>query len=69
MRQNRRFAVFAQLPIAASQAGATGGAAWHELVMKLTHIVAGLGLVRKIFFLSVILLLALLLLPDDPQAL
>jgi len=66
MRQNRRFAVFAQLPIAA---GATGGAAWHELVMKLTHIVAGLGLVRKIFFLSVILLLALLLLPDDPQAL
>jgi len=44
MSQNRRFAVFAQLPIAASQAGATGGAARHELVMKLTHIVAGLGL-------------------------
>ena len=33
------------LPIAASQAGATGGAAWHELVVKLTHIGAGLGLV------------------------
>ena len=33
------------LPIAASQAGATGGAAWHELVVKLTHIAAGLGLV------------------------
>jgi (hydroxyamino)benzene mutase len=33
------------LPIAASQAGATGGAAWHELVVKLTHLVAGLGLV------------------------
>jgi hydroxylaminobenzene mutase len=33
------------LPIAASQAGATGGAAWHESVVKLTHIVAGLGLV------------------------
>ena len=33
------------LPIAAGQAGATGGAAWHELVVKLTHIAAGLGLV------------------------
>jgi (hydroxyamino)benzene mutase len=33
------------LPIAASQAGATGGAAWHELVVKLTHITAGLSLV------------------------
>jgi len=33
------------LPIAASQAGATGGQAWHELVLKLTHIAAGLGLV------------------------
>jgi len=33
------------LPIAAGQAGATGGVAWHELVVKLTHIVAGLGLV------------------------
>ena len=33
------------LPIAAAQAGATGGAAWHELTVKLTHIAAGLGLV------------------------
>ena len=33
------------LPIAAGQAGATGGATWHELVVKLTHIAAGLGLV------------------------
>jgi (hydroxyamino)benzene mutase len=33
------------LPIAASQAGATGGAAWHELVVKVTHIAAGLSLV------------------------
>jgi hydroxylaminobenzene mutase len=33
------------LPIAASQAGATGGEAWQELVIKLTHIGAGLGLV------------------------
>jgi len=33
------------LPIAASQAGATGGAPWNELVVKITHIAAGLGLV------------------------
>lgn len=33
------------LPIAAGQAGAAGGAAWQELVVKLTHIAAGLGLV------------------------
>ena len=33
------------LPIAAAQAGATGGAAWQELVVMLTHIAAGLGLV------------------------
>jgi hydroxylaminobenzene mutase len=33
------------LPIAASQAGATGGAPWQELTVKLTHIGAGLGLI------------------------
>ncbi|MFN9604925.1 MAG: hypothetical protein ACK57G_11195 [Planctomycetota bacterium] len=33
------------LPIAADQAGATGGMAWQELVVKLTHLAAGLGLV------------------------
>jgi len=33
------------LPIAASQAGATGGAPWQELAIKLTHISAGLGLI------------------------
>jgi hypothetical protein len=33
------------LPIAARQAGATGGAPWQELVVKLTHIGAGLGLI------------------------
>jgi hypothetical protein len=33
------------LPIAAGQAGAAGGAAWHELVVKITHIAAGAGLV------------------------
>jgi len=32
------------LPIAAAQAGATGGAPWQELVVKLTHIGAGLSL-------------------------
>ena len=33
------------LSIAASQAGATGDEPWHELVLKLTHSGAGLGLV------------------------
>lgn len=33
------------LPIAAGQAGATGGQAWQELVVKVSHIAAGLGLV------------------------
>jgi len=33
------------LPIAANQAGATGGETWQELVVKLTHIAAGVGLV------------------------
>jgi hydroxylaminobenzene mutase len=32
------------LPIAAEQAGATGGQPWQELVVKLAHIAAGLGL-------------------------
>lgn len=33
------------LSIAASQAGATGSETWQELVVKLTHIGAGLGLI------------------------
>jgi hypothetical protein len=33
------------LSIAASQAGATGGEAWQEVILKLTHIGAGLGLI------------------------
>ena len=33
------------LSIAASQAGATGGEPWQELVVKLTHIGAGFGLI------------------------
>lgn len=33
------------LSIAANQAGATGGHVWQELLVKLTHIAAGLGLI------------------------
>ena len=33
------------LPIAGSQAGATGGEAWQELLVNLAHIAAGLGLI------------------------
>ena len=33
------------LPIAAGQAGATGGAAWQEIVIKVTHISSGLALI------------------------
>jgi hydroxylaminobenzene mutase len=32
------------LPITAGQAGAAGGAAWQESVVRLTHIAAGIGL-------------------------
>ncbi|MBI3785949.1 MAG: hypothetical protein HY270_21355 [Deltaproteobacteria bacterium] len=42
---NARWGTTGILPIAASQAGATGGAPWQELVVKLTHIAAGLGLI------------------------
>lgn len=33
------------LPIAASQAGATGGEPWQELAVTITHVGAGLGLI------------------------
>jgi hydroxylaminobenzene mutase len=33
------------LPIAASQAGATGGEPWQEFVVKLSHVPAALGLI------------------------
>ncbi len=33
------------LPIAASQAGATGGEPWQELIVKLTHVAGALGLI------------------------
>ena len=41
------------LPIAAAQAGATGAAPWQELVVKLTHIGAGLCLIVAWFLLVV----------------
>ena len=33
------------LPISANQSGALGGTVWQELIVKLTHIAAGLGLI------------------------
>jgi hydroxylaminobenzene mutase len=33
------------LPIAAREAGASGGASWQELVVTLTHLGAGFGLI------------------------
>ena len=36
------------LPIAAKQAGATGAAAWQEAVVKLCHLPAALGLIRRV---------------------
>jgi hydroxylaminobenzene mutase len=41
------------LSIAASQAGAIGGESWQELILKLTHISAGLGLIIAWFLLVV----------------
>ena len=42
---NAWWATKGTLAIAASQAGATGGQAWQELVVTLTHVGAGVGLV------------------------
>lgn len=36
------------LPIAARQAGATGGTAWQEIVVKLGHVPAALGLILSV---------------------
>jgi (hydroxyamino)benzene mutase len=41
------------LPIAAKQAGATGGAPWQELVVKLCHIPAALGLILSLALLII----------------
>jgi hydroxylaminobenzene mutase len=40
------------LPIAAKQAGATGAAPWQELVVKLCHISAALGLILSLILLT-----------------
>lgn len=48
------------LPIAAGQAGATGGLAWHELVLKINHIAAGLGLLAA----WALLIIGFLIRPD-----
>jgi hydroxylaminobenzene mutase len=41
------------LPIAAHQAGATGGAPWQEIVVKLCHIPAAIGLILSVSLLIV----------------
>ncbi|MBX9652244.1 hypothetical protein K2Y11_01355 [bacterium] len=41
------------LPIAASQAAATGGSSWQELIVKLSHLLAGAGLTVAWFLLFV----------------
>lgn len=41
------------LPLAGSQAGVTGGEAWQELVVKLAHVGAGLGLIVAWFLLLI----------------
>jgi hydroxylaminobenzene mutase len=41
------------LPIAAHQAGATGGAPWQEVVVKLCHIPAAIGLILSLSLLIV----------------
>jgi len=41
------------LPIAAKQAGATGAAPWQELIVKLCHISAALGLILSLVLLII----------------
>jgi len=41
------------LPIAAKQAGAPGAAPWQELVVKLCHIPAALGLILSLILLII----------------
>lgn len=41
------------LPIAAKQAGATGAAPWQELIVKLSHIPAALGLILTLMLIIV----------------
>ena len=41
------------LPIAASQAGATGGDSWQEMIVALAHIGAALGLIAGLLLLII----------------
>ena len=41
------------LPVAAAQAGATGGAPWQEFVVKLCHLPAALGLILSFVLLII----------------
>jgi hypothetical protein len=41
------------LPVAATQAGATGGAPWQEFVVKLCHLPAALGLILSFVLLII----------------
>ena len=41
------------LPVAAGQAGATGAAPWQELVVKLCHVPAALGLILSLSLLII----------------
>jgi hydroxylaminobenzene mutase len=41
------------LPVAAGQAGATGAAPWQELVVKLCHVSAALGLILSLILLII----------------
>ena len=41
------------LPVAAGQAGATGAAPWQELVVKLCHVPAALGLILSLLLLII----------------
>jgi hydroxylaminobenzene mutase len=52
------------LPIAAHQAGALGGTAWQELVVKLTHIVAGVVLIVA----WILLIIGFIKMPVAPSA-
>jgi hydroxylaminobenzene mutase len=41
------------LPVAAGQAGATGAAPWQELVVKLCHVPAAIGLIVSVLLLII----------------
>lgn len=41
------------LPIAASQAGATGGAPWQETIVKLAHVIGAVGLITTLLLMVI----------------